>query len=164
MAVGPGLVIAEGRNVVCHLAEAAESRDVKDGETALPDIRAIRAGDTELRSNVLPEELIGYVLAHAAEAEHFIEDEMRSYHQAVSESRQLGQSRSRSCAGAVAKARAASVSKAECAVHQCFHDTVFPENVVILGAVPIDLAVDVVAIQRLYSRAEVVVRRSRLIG
>ncbi len=43
-------------------------------------------------------------------------------------------------------------AETERAVHQRLHDTVLAEDVVILGAVPIDFAVDVVAIEGLGAR------------
>src|SRR6476469_1464624 len=91
MAIGPGLIVAVERNIVRRLAQAAEASDVEDWESALPDIRTVSAGNSELQSDVLTKEIICTVLTHTRESENLVEEQVRRDNPAMAERRQLRQ-------------------------------------------------------------------------
>ena len=65
---------------------------------------------------------------------------------------------------AVADAFAAGLTETEISVHQSGHRAVLEEELVMVVAVPVDLAVEVVAVQALFARNEVVLEIPFLIG
>ena len=65
------------------------SADVEDGEATLPDIRAVGPWNPELQTYVCAKELIRAVLAHTAETEHLVEQQVGRNDQAVTQRRDL---------------------------------------------------------------------------
>src|SRR6185312_4331152 len=137
MAVCPSLIVAPERAIVRRLAQAAKPANVENRESALPDIRAVCAGNAEVQSDVRAIKTIRAVLPHAAESEHFIKEQIRCDDPAMSECCQLRQRGRCICAITVAKPRATCRAQAEGAIHQRLHDAILAEYVMVRCTVPI---------------------------
>ena len=145
VAGSPALVVTPERHPVGGLAEAGVTRNVEDGEAALPRVGTIGSRYPQVQSDVLTIKAVGAVLAHARKSEDLIEEQMRCEDDAVPDRRHLD-ARGRSSGAAVAQSGPARRTQSECAIYQCLHDAVLEEEVMVLRPVPIHFCIEVVPV------------------
>src|SRR5262245_36571613 len=154
---GVGLVIAKRRVPSFGIAESRIVRHRKRWHTAFPWIRSVCTGNPQhLASEVGAKVGRLHVLAKSGPAERPINQKVRRDGIGLSDACDLHE-RVALTNATVAHTFAASRAQAEIAVNQRVHNAVLEPEIVLLAPVPIDLAIEVVAVQALRARDEIIV-------
>src|SRR5262245_4739816 len=152
-----GLVIAKRRVPSFGIAEGRIVRHRKRWHTAFAWIRPVCPGNPQhLASEVGAEVRCLHVLAKSGPAEGPVDQEVRRDGIGLSDARYLHERVAVTDASG-AQTWAASRAQAEVAMNQRVHDAVLEPEIVLLTPVPIDLAIEVVAVQALCAGFEIVV-------
>ncbi len=155
-----GLFGAEQRHPAgnAHALVTAD-RDVR--ETALAGIRTVQSGNAELVAVIGAIIRSLYGLFHSLIAEDSIEEQGRRKRVRVSDGAivDLGIAET----GIGTWSRAAGHSEDPGAAHKCRHVAILAPDRVLVAAIPIDLGVDIVAVEFRHSRGEVIVTLAGLI-